>query len=170
MVPRYLLKRVAEGIFMSKLRYGLAVFWPVRTKIDDPHSPAVKGIKVVFNRMLRILCGTVKQDRVSVKRMLEQLGWLSINQVAAEIRLTEVRKALNLNNGLTDLFEKVQGSTRAATQNRIQLKGQRSKLKENSFLYPSVKLWNMAPLTVVMAKTESNARRAIREFVKSLPL
>ena len=142
----------------------------MRTKIEDPHSSAVKGIKVLFNRMLRILCGTVKQDRVSVKRMLEQLGWLSINQVAAEIRLTEVWKALNLNNGLTDLFEKVQGSTRAATPNRIQLKGQNSKLKENSFLYPSVKLWNMAPLTIVMTKTESNARKAIRSFAKSLPL
>ena len=51
-VPRSLLKNVADGIFMSKLRYGLAVFWPIRTNGADPHPTAIQGIKVVFNKML----------------------------------------------------------------------------------------------------------------------
>ena len=169
-VPRSLLKKVADGIFMSKLRYGLAIFWPVRITDEDPHTTAVQPIKVVFNKMLRILCGTAKKDKVSVKSMLDRLGWLSINQLAAEIRLIEVWKGLNLNNGLSDLFEKVEGSTRAASENRIQVKGLNSKLKDNSFHYPSVKLWNIAPVTVVMSKTEGSARKAIRQFVKTLPM
>ena len=107
---------------------------------------------------------------VSVKSMLDRLGWLSINQLAAEIRLIEVWKGLNLNNGLSDLFEKVEGSTRAASENRIQVGGLNSKLKDNSFHYPSVKLWNMAPVAVVMSKTEGSARKAIRQFVKTLPM
>ena len=168
-VPRYLLKKVAEGIFMSKLRYGLSVYWPIRFKNDDPHPSAVQGIKVVFNRLLRILCGTVMEDKVSVAKMLRRLDWLSINQVAAEVRLLEVWKALNLNNSLTEMFEKVQGTTRAANHNRIKV-GSNNKIRESSFLYPSVKLWNMAPLSVVEAPNESNARKAIRDFVKRLPL
>ena len=169
-IPRSLLKKVADGIFMSKLRYGLAIFWPVRITDEDPHTTAVQAIKVVFNRMLRILCGTAKQDKVSVKSMLDRLGWLSINQLAAEIRLIEVWKGLNLNNGLSDLFEKVEGSTRAASENRIQVKGLNSKLKDNSFHYPSVKLWNMAPVTDSDVKKEVSARKAIRQFVKTLPM
>ena len=51
-VPRSLLKNVADGIFMSKMRYGLAIFWPVRYHTDDPNPTAIQGIKVVFNRML----------------------------------------------------------------------------------------------------------------------
>ena len=101
--------------------------------------------------------------------MLQKLGWLSINQLAAEVRLIEVWKALHPGSSLTGLFEKVQGTTRAASQNRIKLE-KYCKLRESSFLYPSSKLWNRAPLNIVEAKTESQARKAIRTFVKSLPL
>ena len=153
---------------MSKIRYGLSVYWPIRYKNDDPHPSAVQGIKVVFHRVLRILCGTVQKDRISVEKMLAKLGWLSINQIAAEARLTEVWKALNLNNSLTGMFERVQGTTRAANQNRIKL-GLNSKIRESSFLYPSAKLWNMAPRSVVEATNETSAKRAIRDFVKKLP-
>ena len=168
-VPRSLLKKVADGIFMSKLRYGLALFWPVRIENSDPHPTAIHGIKVIFNRMLRILCGTVQENRMSVKKMLQKLDWLSINQMAAEVRLIETWKALNLDSSLAGMFEKVQGRTRAANQNRVKLE-KNCKLRENSFLYPACKLWNRAPLSVVEAKSESHARKAIRAFVKSLPL
>ena len=167
-VPRSLLKKVADGIFISKLRYGLAIFWPVRLEHSDPHPLCVHGIKVIFNRMLRLLCGTVQEDRMSVEKMLKKLGWLSINQMAAEVRLIEVWKALNLGTSLTGLFEKVQSSTRAGNQNRIKL-GTNNKLRENSFLYPASKLWNRAPLSVVTAKSEYIARKEIRLFAKSLP-
>ena len=154
---------------MSKLQYGLALFWPVRIENSDPHPTAIHGIKVIFNRMLRILCGTVQENRMSVKKMLQKLDWLSINQMAAEVRLIETWKALNLDSSLAGMFEKVQGRTRAANQNRVKLE-KNCKLRENSFLYPSCKLWNRAPLSVVEAKSESHARKAIRAFVKSLPL
>ena len=168
-VPRSLLKSVADGIFMSKLRYGLAIFWPVRLEDEDPHPAAIQGIKVVFNRVLRLLCGTVQENRMSVEKMLKKLGWLSINQMAAEVRLIEVWKALNLNTSLSGMFKKVVGPTRAASENRIKLAGN-SKLRENSFLNPACKLWNRSPRGLVEAKSEGIARKEIRLFVKSLPL
>ena len=119
--------------------------------------------------MLRLLCGTVKEDRVSIKKMLDRLGWLSVNQMAAEVRLFEVWKALNLGTSLTGLFEKVEGRTRQASQNRIKT-SMNSTLRETSFLQPSAKLWNLAPASVVEAKSESQARKAIRHYVKTLPL
>ena len=160
---------MADGIFMSKLRYGLAIFWPVRLEDEDPHPAAIQGIKVVFNRVLRLLCGTVQENRMSVEKMLKKLGWLSINQMAAEVRLIEVWKALNLNTSLSGMFKKVVGPTRAASENRIKLAGN-SKLRENSFLNPACKLWNRSPRGLVEAKSEGIARKEIRLFVKSLPL
>ena len=89
--------------------------------------------------------------------------------MAAEVRLIEVWKALNLGNSLTGLFQRVQGKTRQASQNRVIL-SKNSTLKENSFLQPSAKLWNLAPTAVVEAQSEKHARKAIRIFVKTLPL
>ena len=97
-IPRSLLKRVADGIFMSKLRYGIAIMWPVRINESDPEPLSIKGVKVVFNDMLRLLNGVARKDKVSVKSMLSKLGWLSINQLVAEVRLVEVWKALNTEN------------------------------------------------------------------------
>ena len=105
--------------------------------------------------------------------MLDKIGWLSINQLASEVRLIKVWKALNLeNHSLKNLFEKIDNSqhnTRASMKIRLKL-GLKSRLRDNSFHYPSVKLWNAAPSTVCNAQTESQVRTAIRAFVESLPV
>ena len=109
---------------------------------------------------------------MSIKSMLDKIGWLSINQLASEVRLIEVWKSLNQENySLKSLFEKVnnnQPNTRASIKIRLK-SGFKSRLRENSFHYPSVKLWNSAPSTIFNAQTESEARKAIRAFVKNLP-
>ena len=168
-IPLSLLKRVADGIFMSKLRYGIAIMWPVRMEESDPEPTATKGVKVVFNDMLRLLNGVARKDKVSIKSLLSKLGWLSINQLVAEVRLMEVWKALNTNSSLSGLFEKVEGGTRAAESNKIKV-ALNSQLRENSFVYPTVKLWNSAPRSITLAKTQLKAKKEIRQFVKSLPL
>ena len=168
-VPLSLLKRVADGIFMSKLRYGIAIMWPVRMEESDPEPSAINGVKVVFNDMLRLLNRVARKDRVSIKSMLSKLGWLSINQLVAEVRLKEVWKALNTESSLSGLFEKVEGPTRASASNKIKV-GMNSQLRENSFVYPTVKLWNRAPDSVRLANTELKAKREIRQFVRTLPL
>ena len=89
--------------------------------------------------------------------------------MAAEVRLIEVWKAQHIGTSLTGMFDRVQGNTRQASQNRLKL-GTNSKLRESSFLHPSAKLWNLAPIAVVEAQTERQARKEIREFVKGLPL
>ena len=66
-----------------------------------------------------------------------------------------------------DLFEKVENKPGLRSSNQIKLKTKfRSRLRENSFQYPSVQLWNTAPTEVTEAKTETKARTAIRKHVK----
>ena len=108
------------------------------------------------------------ENRKPVKEMLEELGWLSLNQMSCEVRLIEVWKSLNVENYcLKDLFERAN----SRNTDRIRLKsGFKSRLRETSFQYPSVQVWNAAPKAVTHARTESQARTAIRNFVKTLPI
>ena len=101
--------------------------------------------------------------------MLDQLQWLSLNQLAAEVRLVEAWKAIHQDSSLSGLFQRIDSSTRANSHNAVKI-GLNSAIKESSFLHPSAKLWNMAPPTVVNAPTESQARKGIRAFVKTLPM
>jgi hypothetical protein len=45
--------------------------------------------------MLRILGGTLVLDRKSIKTLLDNQNMLSVNQIAAQIKLTEMWKAFN---------------------------------------------------------------------------
>ena len=171
-VPKSLLKDIADSIFGSILRYALGLFCPIRIKSNDPNPASLRGIKVIYNDLLRLLCNSRRENRKPTKEMLDHVGWLSLNQMSCEIRLIEVWKSLNIDNYcLSELFEKVKSNRATRTQNKIRLKtGFSSRLRESSFQYPSVQVWNAAPSSVTNATSESQARKAIREFVKTLPI
>ena len=69
------------------------------------------------------------------------------------------------------LFEKVSSKHQTRSEDKIRLKaGFKSRLRESSFHYPSVQVWNSAPTSVTKAQSESQARKAIRDYVKTLPI
>ena len=144
------------------------MYCPIRIKETDPTHSSINAIRVTYNDVLRLLCKSRRDERKPIKEMLDKLGWLSLNQMSCEVRLIEVWKSLNVENYcLKDIFEKIQ----SRNENRIKLKsGFKSRLRENSFHYPSVQIWNAAPQTITHAKSESTARKAIRDFVKTLPV
>ena len=171
-VPKSLLKSIADSIFCSILRYALGLFCPIRIKQNDPTNSCINGIKVIYNDLLRLLCNSKRENRKPVKEMLDQVGWLSINQMSCEIRLFEVWKSLNVESYyLKELFEKVSTNHNTRSETNIRLKaGFKSRLRESSFQYPSVQVWNSAPPSVTRAQSESQARKAIRDYVKTLPI
>ena len=81
-------------------------------------------------------------------------------------------KGLNQENYcMNEIFEKAEsnvGKTRNAGKNKLK-NVFKTKIRENSFAYPSVKLWNSAPPNITTETKESRARKAIREYVKTLP-
>ena len=105
--------------------------------------------------------------------MLDSLGWLSLNQMAAETRLIEASKTANLedyclNNILKKRF-KSSYSTRNKNQDFFE-RGVDDLHGSASFVNPTARIWNAAPSTVTHAETESQARKAIRNFVQTLPI
>ena len=172
-IPKSLLPSIADGIVVSILRYGLGIYCPVRIYNTDPKPTCINSIQVIYHDVLRFLCNTRRNKHTSIQSMLEKLGWLSLNQMCAEVRLIEVWKGLNLENYcLEDMFEKADSAklnVRNSSRNRLK-SSFKSRLRENSFHYPSVRLWNAAPEEVTNAMTETSARTAIRKHVLTLPI
>ena len=86
------------------------------------------------------------------------------------VRLLEVWKAIYQEDYcLKNIFERVENKsigTRSSSQ--IKLKTLfKTRLRETSYQLPSVLLWNAAPPEITEAKTESQARAAIRNHVKN---
>ena len=106
--------------------------------------------------------------------MLDKVGWLSINQLACQTRLVETWKALNQENYcLKEVFERVEsGTINTRSSNKIKLKSHfKTRIRETSFQFPSVQLWNSAPKEITEAITEAKARAEIRKYViENIPI
>ena len=87
---------MVDGLFTSKLRYGLQLLGKVRLSIEDPETSEFKAIQIVQNNLLRLLNGTKIKDMVSISVMLKRFKMLSANQLNASMKLLEVWKAINL--------------------------------------------------------------------------
>ena len=90
------LKKVADGIWTSKLRYGLQLYGKVRTNNTDPMNSTIKKLQIAQNKFARVLENVFLKDRMSTKTLLTNQVMLSVNQVAAQIKLTDMWKANNV--------------------------------------------------------------------------
>ena len=106
--------------------------------------------------------------------MLTQLGWLSINQLCAETRLIEAWKSEHLENYcIGDMLIRKEKSSHMKTRSNNQTtfkSGQHDKFTNGSFMQRTAEIWNQAPKGVKEATELPQAKRAIRTFVKTLPL
>ena len=89
-------RKMVDGIFISKIRYGLQLLGRVRVVTEDPECGGLNAIQLVLNNLLSTLNGSKIKDQVAVKFMLDKFEILSVNQLNAQVKLLEVWKALNL--------------------------------------------------------------------------
>ncbi len=89
------LRKVVDSLWTSKLRYGLQLCTEVRLTEEHPKSLHMTMARRLQNKMLRILDGALVSDKKSTKTLLDNQNMLSVNQIAAQIKLTEMWKASN---------------------------------------------------------------------------
>ncbi len=125
------------------------------------------------NKMLRILDGALVSERKSTKALLDNQNMLSVNQIAAQIKLTEMWKASN------DPQYPIKMKTKDRQENAFETKSltrgdltevERSTKAKKSFTCDAAKLWNKAPEKIRTSKTLRIAKKAIREYCKSLSI
>ena len=98
---------------------------------------------------------------------------LSINQLAAQVKLTEMWKAVHTENYpihmAAQAIPEVGMATRADHQGRLIEPGH-SKKTMQSFVGDASRVWNKAPARIKEANTIGMAKKAIKEFCKNIPI
>ena len=174
-IPRNKLINVIHSLWMSKLRYGLQLCLKVRITESDTRTSAHKSLQKTQNRMLRALNRSRIKDRVSAKSMLEKYDLLSVNQLAATIKLTEVWKINNQEGHPLRLEPYKPHSTTVHHDlrnkpNRVFNDGCRLKNSGSSFHIDAARVWNAAPNSIKSAMSLNVAKSQIKIFCKSLPV
>ena len=78
------LMKLVDGLFISKIRYGLQLIGKVRILESDPSNKDIENVQKVQNKLLRMFTNTKLQDMVSTSSLLKQtnmivLSWLIIH-------------------------------------------------------------------------------------------
>ena len=77
---------IAEAIFNSLLRYGVAVFLkPIYDKEDLNMEKTPKNtatLQTLQNNMLRVIFGFKLQNRVNMKNLRVEIKMMSVNQIS----------------------------------------------------------------------------------------
>ncbi len=85
---------IVDSLWTSKLRHGIQLSTEVRLTEDHPKNQVMTMVQRA-KKMLRVLDGAKIGDQKSTKILLEEQNMLSVNQMAAQIKLTEMWKASN---------------------------------------------------------------------------
>ena len=167
------LQKVANSIYTSKFRYGLQLCAKVRCQDEDSTSKSMNKLQKTQNKLLRFLNRKKNSDKIHTKSLLNNVNMLSVNQTNAQIKLTEVWKALNgKSSSLNNLKMKTLTSnriTRSITNGELMEEGLSNKAL-NTYQNDASRLWNRAPISIKSCGSLSLAKKAIKEFVKCLPI
>ena len=106
--------------------------------------------------------------------MLEKFDLLSVNQLAATIKLQEVWKSIIVPGCPISLdpFKKSVNQTHVLRTKNYRVFNDTSRLamSQSSFNIDAAKIWNAAPLEIKNSTSISEAKKQIIFFVKSLPI
>ena len=168
-INRSHLKTIADSLWTSKIRYGLALFGKIRLNEEDPKCKIGRDLQIAQNKLLRTLTGNSLKEKVPTKQMLDKLNMLSVNQMIAQARLLETWKALNIQGSpLSELFQVKQ------SQHLMTRSVQRGDLTEygasETFQNNACKLYNKAKASMCSAISYQQAKQQSKLFAKTLPL
>jgi hypothetical protein len=164
-----------ERLRPSKIRYCIAVYGDVRLHESDPENQQRKSVQLIMNNLMRLITNCRIKDKVSIKKLIELTGFLSLNQLTAQAMLLEAWKIIhNKNLPLGCLMQVMSNNTSVVTKSVLRgdmvIPVPNSRIVKESFSYLAGKLWNMAPITLKTASTQGSAKKHIRSFVMTLPI
>ena len=94
---------MAEAIFNSLLRYGVAVFLkPVYDEEDLKERKLPKNtytLQTLQNSMIRVIYGLKIQNRVNMKNVREKIKMMSVNQISVYHTLLEAYNIMRYSLG-----------------------------------------------------------------------
>ena len=172
-LPPHSLRKLAESLFNSKIRYGLQMCGQIRWNDSDPTPKLMKDLQVCQNKMLRLLNNSRISDRISTASMLTKFNMMSVNQINAQIKLSEMWKAVKDEDHPFGLTKREPGpdvrSMRSITNEMLPVQSF-SELSKNTFINDGIKAWNLAPAKIKNCLTYTSAKIEIKKFAKTIPI
>ena len=165
--------KIVDGLFTSKLRYGLQLYGKVRTKESDPECNDFKAIQLIQNKLLRSLNGSKIKDMIPTSSLLSKYSMLSVNQLNAQIKLVEIWKALNVDDYPLTVVKQTKDNSRVNTRADTKEKPieiGKSVLVQKTCISDAIHVWNNAPEKIINSITLSQAKTEIKKFVRQLPI
>ena len=167
------LRKVAESLFNSKIRYGLQMCGKIRWNISDTTPKLMKDLQMSQNKMLRLLNGSRISDKISTSSLLTKFNMLSVNQINAQMKLSEMWKAVNDEDHPFNIVKRESGPNIRAMRsitNEVLPTQNFSELSKQTFINDGIKAWNVAPLKIKSCSSYASAKTEIKKFVKSIPI
>ena len=130
-------------------------------------------MQLVQNKMLRTLNGTKLKDKVSTASLLAKFNVLSVNQINAQIKLQQVWKALHVEDYPLQIklqLASTTGINTRASESKRPVEIGKSNLAQSTSTSDAIRIWNLAPDSIKLCLTVYKVKKAIKEFVKSLPI
>ena len=160
------------GIFNSKLRYGIQLCGKVRNLDSDPTQGFMEELQKAQNKLFHLLNNTRVNDRIKTRHIAQSLKMLSVNQMNAQVKLTEMRKAMNIKDypikGEIQLTNKNTRSSRSITRGDLIISGY-SETSKHAFINDAAKNWNNALQKIKQCKSLYCSKREIIKYVTTLP-
>ena len=142
-VPHTKLKIIAEALFTSVARYGIAVYFKPRLHWD-PTCEDQTRLQIVQNKMLRLLAGKKLLDKVRVEELAKRFNMMSMFQMASYHVLVETYNILNFSSSVK-IKEKITPTSQYSRSLTVPLF---RKSSCRSFTYYASRLWNTLPMNI----------------------
>jgi hypothetical protein len=164
--------RIVDSLWTSKLRYGLQLCTEVRLTEEQPKSQLVTMVQRAQNKMLRVLDRARIVDQKSTKSLLEEQNMLSVNQMASQIKLTEMLKASNdphypIKMKMRDTQVEGMETISSTCGDLTEIGG--SKSAKKSFTIDAAKVWNKASEKQKQQKHWQWKKRQSKRIAKLYP-
>ena len=133
----------------------------------------MKDLQLSQNKMLRLLNGTRISDKISTLSLLLKFNMLSVNQINAQIKLSEIWKAVKDEDHPFNIVKRELGPNERAMRsisNEVLPTQSFSELSKQTFINDGIKAWNFAPLKIKSCNSYASAKNEIKKCDKSIPI
>ena len=170
-VSKEKLRMIAEAIFMSKIRYGLAVYTKPKYEfnhLDQPMDPNIAKLQVVHNDLLRLMEGKTRKNHTNMQKLRENIKVMSINQLSCYHVAMEMFNIINHSSSdlLNEEFKVEQGryNLRCLDDGKVKVP-EKMKKSCTGFSYFGPKLWNYLPAHIRKTTFRSIFKYKIKEWI-----
>ena len=167
------LKRIADSLYTSKIRYGVQLYGKVRFNDSDPTDSLLDNVQITQNKFARFLHGSTLMDRINTNTIFKETNLLSVNQINAQIKLLEVWKSLNIKSYPIQWKNRKDEIKREGlkTSNKPQLvTNGKTLIQSQTFINDGANVWNKAPIVIKECKSLYAVKKQIKLFVRTLPI